>query len=473
MKSVLFEKLAALAAVVVALLFALNAVDGIVQERRARQQGAEQAVASSLAGDQTLLGPMLRRQCEETWTTPDGVGTGAGAGAGKTFQNRKFTQLLWPRRLSVRSHVAVEPRHRGLFKVNGYLSETTLEAEWRPFDPSSSAATRPDGRVSCQPPTVALVLGDVRGIRSASVTVDGIDREVRSGSAVGEATGLHAALPELPKDGAPVHAVVKLALVGTGSLAWTPVGDESTVDIDADWPHPSFAGQFLPVTREVTAQGFKAGWRVSSLASGAQQQYRAGGRVCGLQDGRADGETSASATPCADSFGVRFIDPVNPYVLSERALKYGILFIVLTFVGVALVELTRRLRVHPVQYLLVGCALTVFFLLLIGLSEHIGFGPAYACAAAACSGLLGFYGAHLLKGLRPGLMFGAAIGLLYGALFVLLRQEQTALLLGSMLLFLALAAVMIVTRRTDWYAFSRSQAGSSAPVATSQEQTTT
>ena len=304
------------------------------------------------------------------------------------------------------------------------------------------------------------MLGDVRGIRSASVTVDGIDREVRSGSAVGEATGLHAALPELPKDGAPVHAVVKLALVGTGSLAWTPVGDESTVDIDADWPHPSFAGQFLPVTREVTAQGFKAGWRVSSLASGAQQQYRAGGRICGLQDARdtqdGDGDATRSAR-CADSFGVRFIDPVNPYVLSERALKYGILFIVLTFVGVALVELTRRLRVHPVQYLLVGCALAVFFLLLIGLSEHIGFGPAYACAAAACSSLLGFYGAHLLKGARPGLVFGGAIGLLYGVLFVLLQKEQTALLLGSMLLFLALAAVMVVTRRMDWYAFSRSR----------------
>lgn len=461
MKSVLFEKLAALAAVVVALLFALNAVDGIVQERRARQQGAEQEIASSLAGDQTLLGPMLRRQCQETWTSPDGAA--AGAAANKTSQHREFTQLLWPHRLSVGSHVAVEPRHRGLFKVNGYLSDTKLEAEWRPFDPSSSAATQPNGRVSCQPPTVALVLGDVRGIRSASVTVDGIDREVRSGSAAGEATGLHAELPGLSTDGSPVHAVVTLALVGTGSLAWTPVGDESTVDIDADWPHPSFAGQFLPVTREVTAQGFKAGWRVSSLASGAQQQYRAGGRVCGLRDGGTDIVEAAGAAKCADSFGVRFIDPVNPYVLSDRALKYGILFIVLTFVGVGLVELTKRLRVHPVQYLMVGCALTVFFLLLIGLSEHIGFGPAYACAAAACSGLLGFYGAHLLKGVRPGLVFGAAIGLLYGALFVLLRQEQTALLLGSVLLFLALAAVMVVTRRTDWYAFSRSRPEPASP----------
>lgn len=460
MKSVLFEKLAALTAVVVALLFALNAIEGIVQERWSRQQGAEQAVASSLAGDQTLLGPMLRRQCEEHWTTVEGT----GAGAVRTPQRREFTQIVWPHRLAVDSRVAVEPRHRGLFKVNGYLSETRLVAEWRPAELAApSVPMQPNGLVSCELPTVSLVLGDVRGIRSASVSVDEVDREVQAGSAPGGGPGLHVTLPERTTDGSLVHAVIKLALVGTGSLAWTPVGDESTVDVEADWPHPSFAGQFLPVTREVTAQGFKAHWRVSSLASGAQHQYRAGGRVCGLQDGGTDIVEATGTAKCADSFGVRFIDPVNPYVLSDRALKYGILFVVLTFVGVGLVELTKRLRVHPVQYLMVGCALTVFFLLLIGLSEHTGFGPAYACAAAACSGLLGFYGAHLLKGVRPGLVFGAAIGLLYGALFVLLRQEQTALLLGSVLLFLALAAVMVVTRRTDWYAFSRSRPEPASP----------
>ena len=455
MKSLLIGKLAALAAVMLALLLALGAIDGIVQERQRYQQTAEQTIARSLAGDQTLMGPMLRRQCEETWARSEGSGTGAR----KIAERRSFVQTLWPNRLSVKTHAAIEPRYRGLFKANGYLADSTLTADWDSLDLSPPKGANPDAEVTCQQPALALVLGDVRGVRTASVTVNRVARSVKAGSAAAEASGLHADLPDLTPDGGPVQAVVQLALVGTGSLAWAPAGDETTVDIDSDWRHPSFAGQFLPVTRDVSPQGFQARWHVGSLASSAQQQHGAGGKFCGLQDTRPEDADPARTGTCVDSFGVRFIDPVNPYVLSERAGKYGILFIVLTFVGVALVELKKRLRVHPVQYLLVGCALTVFYLLLIGLSEHIGFGPAYACAATACSALLAFYAAHLLEGVRPALVFGAAIGLLYGALYILLQQEQTALLLGSLLLFVALAAVMVVTRRTDWYALARPAPG--------------
>src|SRR5262249_12658068 len=154
---------------------------------------------------------------------------------------------------------------------------------------------------------------------------------------------------------------------------------------------------------------------------------------------------------CIEAFGVSFIDPVSPYVLSDRATKYGLLFVALTFVAVALVEVMRRLRVHPVQYLLVGCALTLFFLLLVSLSEHVPFAWAYLAASGACTALLTFYGVYVLRGLRAGLGFGAGLALLYGALFILLRQEQTALVLGAILLFVVLAAVMFVTRKLDWY----------------------
>jgi inner membrane protein len=152
-----------------------------------------------------------------------------------------------------------------------------------------------------------------------------------------------------------------------------------------------------------------------------------------------------------ESFAVDFIDPVNAYSLADRATKYGVLFIGLTFLGVALTEVMRRARVHPVQYLLVGSALAIFFLLLVSLSEHMAFVWAYAGAAGACTALLAFYGAHVLGGWRMGLAFGAAIALLYAVLYQLLQQEQTALLLGSGLLFVVLAAVMVLTRRFDWY----------------------
>ena len=153
------------------------------------------------------------------------------------------------------------------------------------------------------------------------------------------------------------------------------------------------------------------------------------------------------------------MDPVSPYVLSDRATKYGLLFIALTFVGVGALEVLRRLRVHPIQYLLVGSALAIFFLLLVSLSEHVPFAVAYLAAAAACTALLTFYGAFVLRGSRAGAAFGAAIGGLFGALYALLQLEQTALLLGSILLFAVLAAVMVATRRIDWYGlFARMRA---------------
>ena len=166
---------------------------------------------------------------------------------------------------------------------------------------------------------------------------------------------------------------------------------------------------------------------------------------------------SASSTPqasvvaCAETLQVGFVDPVNPYSLSDRATKYGLLFIALTFLVVGLFELIHKLRVHPVQYFLVGCALSIFFLLLVSLSEHLNFALAYAVAAAGCVSLLAFYASHMLGGLKRGIPFGAGAALLYGLLYVLLQLEQTALVVGSIALFVILALVMALTRKFDWY----------------------
>lgn len=212
--------------------------------------------------------------------------------------------------------------------------------------------------------------------------------------------------------------------------------------------------------RRPPCAGFTARWAVSALATTARQSAPNESQLCVLPSSNGDdwaldqAARIGSRSVCTESFGVAFIDPVNGYVLNDRALKYGFLFVVLTFVGVALFELTRRLRVHPIQYLLVGFALTVFFLLLLSLSEHVRFGVAYLAASTACTALLTFYGTHVLRGIRPGLWLGVAIGLLYGALFALLQMEQAALVLGSVLLFGVLAAVMVATRRIDWYALA-------------------
>ena len=153
-----------------------------------------------------------------------------------------------------------------------------------------------------------------------------------------------------------------------------------------------------------------------------------------------------------ESVAVSLVDPVNPYTLADRATKYGILFVLLTFGGFFLFETVKRLPIHPIQYLLVGLALSIFFLLLLALSERIAFGWAYIAASVACVGLLGFYLAHVLRSRMRGLAAGGAFALLYAALYGLLVSEDNALVLGAGLLFVVLAGAMVATRKVDWYA---------------------
>jgi inner membrane protein len=262
---------------------------------------------------------------------------------------------------------------------------------------------------------------------------------------------------------------VQLELAGTGELALVPAADATRFNLQSDWPHPSFGGRFLPTAHDITEAGFSARWVVSSLASDAPAQLQRAGGLC---PGAAARPSVGAATPymepttqgCLDTLQVSFFEPVNPHVLSDRAIKYGLLFVVLTFVAVALVEVLSGRRVHPVQYLLVGLALSLFFLLLLSLSEHWPFAFAYLGAAAACALLLGYYAAHMLGRAVAGVAFGASIAGLYGLLYALLQMEQNALAIGSVGLFAAVAAVMVLTRRIDWYAlFDGLRRGSAAP----------
>jgi inner membrane protein len=228
-----------------------------------------------------------------------------------------------------------------------------------------------------------------------------------------------------------------LLLQGTQALEYVPVGKQTTIRMRSEWPHPSFQGQFLPETREVTAQGFDATWRTSHLASGIESPLR------GCLAGRGACRTS--------TLGVSFIEPVNVYLQTERAAKYGFLFVAVTFLVFLLFELLKDLAIHPVQYGLVGVSLAMFFLLLLALTEHVPFAVAYVVASGSCIGLLAFYVSFVLRSVRRAAGFTTLLSALYGALYVLLRSEDMALLLGALLLFGILAAVMVVTRKVDWY----------------------
>ena len=481
-KHPLFTKLAALTAITVLLLFGLGLIEDVVRDRLRYRSITAQSVAESLAGPQTLMGPMIHSACVESWDEE----VGKGDERRMVEKRREFILTAMPEQLKLTTGAAMEERARGLHKVNTYNLKANVTAQWGSLASLLPQSSMKNSRMHCGAPIVMMAVGDARGIRTAQVTMGSQALALKPGTFHPTySRGLHAVLPESVRGKADgLTATLDLELVGTERLAIVPLGGNTEVLMTSSWPHPSFAGRFLPSEREVKKTGFSAQWRLSSLATTAQADIANGKRIClGADEGGDYAHSGATPGDCADSFSVAFIDPVNPYSLSDRATKYGVLFIALTFVAVGLFELmandphapplrgslppegaafsswggpaTKKLRVHPVQYLLVGSALCSFFLLLVSLSEHLPFGISYAVAASACVLLLAYYASHMLGGLTRGIPLGAGIALLYGLLYVLLQLEQTALVVGAIALFLVLAAVMVLTRKVNWYGLSQ------------------
>ncbi len=474
MRFPLLAKLGALVLVGLMLLCALMRIEGLVSERKARGEEAVRGVEHSHAAAQGVVGPVLERACSESWE----VATGTGSSRAVHTETRAFTLQLVPTRLVVDGRTRADPLWRGLFKVNAYGAHFAVGADFASLAPLQPRPEHADGRLQCAPPVALLALSDVRGVRSAALSADGQALAVEPGTPnPAYPHGLHASLAPVRVDadmGArPLSLHLELDLVGTSQLAWVPAAGSTRWTLVSDWPHPSFGGQFSPTQREVRADGFSATWTLSSLATTAPSDLAAGQGLCLPANLIADAVDDGGAKPdkCLDLMAVAFVDPVNPYVLSDRATKYDLLFIALTFVAVGLVEVLSGRRVHPVQYLLVGLALSLFFLLLLSLSEHMAFARAYGVAAAACAGLLGVYASSMLGRARAGLLFGLGIALLYGLLYALLQLEQNALVIGSVMLFAALSAVMLLTRRIDWYAlFGRLRASAADATAMPEAQ---
>ena len=465
MRFPLLAKVGALALVGLMLLAALSRIEGLVWERKARGEEAVRGVEHSHAAAQSVLGPLLARRCTEEW---DEV-VDSDKGRGARTMRRDFELRQAPGRLAVDATTKADPLWRGLFKINAWVGHFTVAADFATMAALKPGAEHPGGRLRCGAPVLLVALSDVRGVRAAAVSLDGqaaVGAEPgTSGSAY--ASGLHMTLPAERIEGdasaRPLSVRMDLDLVGTSQLAWVPAADSLRWTLHSDWPHPSFGGQFAPEQREVRPDGFSATWNLSALATTAPADVAHALALCApgpvVTAGDAADDPSAKSDKCLDLMSVAFIDPVNPYVLSDRAVKYDLLFIVLTFIAVGLVEVLSGRRVHPVQYLLVGLALSLFFLLLLSLSEHLPFVQAYAGAASACALLLGVYAASMLGRRLAGLLFGLGIALLYGLLYALLQMEQNALVIGSVMLFAALATVMMLTRGIDWYAlFARLRA---------------
>lgn len=413
--------------IVLLLLVPLTLLKDVVSERATSRNQAYDRVAEGWGGDLTFGGPMLIVPTERSVIIDD-----------KTRIMRSDIYLL-PARLDAGVEVKLDPQPRyvGIYAVPVYLSTLRLQGEFdlTAFQPLSS---RPDVTYLWSESRLRLPISSVRSLREIQ-RADFAGRNVKLGPA---GTGLyrgveaHVDLTELHK--LPTAAFDFGAIVaGSRSVSMLPMGSATTVNLRSDWPHPSFQGAFLPVERKIGDQGFEARWQVLELNRPYGQTW---------QEGEVD-----EAMLTQSAFGVGLYQSVDIYQRAERAVKYALLFIALTFLTFFAWEQVTRNRLHPLQYLLVGLALSMFYLLLIALSEHIAFVVAYVVAATALVLLIGLYIAGALRSSRRGLVAGGAMALVYGLLYMLVLSEDYSLLLGAIILFVALAAVMLATRRIDWY----------------------
>jgi inner membrane protein len=253
--------------------------------------------------------------------------------------------------------------------------------------------------------------------------------------------GLHVLLPLEEARDMEVSTLVMLR--GSRELNFVPLGRRTEVSLESPWHSPSFAGAFLPAQRTIDERGFRANWVVPYLARGFEQVF----------------ETPAAAMAAfpKSAFGVRFYQPVDFYQLVTRALKYAILFVAMAFLSFFVVEIVTQRRLHAVQYALVGAAQVLFYLLLLSLSEHVGFALAYLVAAGGTVVLTGLYAAAAFRSRARAGMLTGILAALYSLLYVILKAEDASLLIGSGMLFAALAGTMYVTRRIDWYRVAESQ----------------
>jgi inner membrane protein len=423
MRHPLATKAALIAALVLLLMIPVGMIRGLVAERQARSQEAIAGIAEGWGKRQTVASPYLVIPYERQWTvvkreTIDGK-------LRETRTEHRELQVLRLPASNVQWTVdtTLAEKARGIYKARLYSAHITASGTIEV--PARASAEDGTSRYRWYNPKLVVGISDPLGIRAApAVTLGSRNYPFRAGpDDANTNAGLHAVMEGaafMSRETLPFSFTLELA--GSEALALAPQGADTAVTMRADWPHPSFQGRFLPAEHDIGASGFTASWRVSRFAAqGAKNE----------------------------AIAVSFIEPVGLYQMLERASKYGFLFIGLTAAAFLLLELLRRLAIHPIQYALVGLALAMFFLLLTALSEHLGFGAAYAIATAACVALVTAYLLRISKAVA--LVFGSGLTALYAVLYALLQSEDYALLGGSLLLFALLAAVMLGTRRVDWY----------------------
>src|SRR5580692_1862139 len=434
-------KAVVIAALTLLMLWPLSRVESLVSERQTLQAQAYDVIAAGFGGSQILGAPILTVDAQDR-TVEVNPST-----KNKTETWTKGAPLhLLPDDVQITNEVSVEVRSKGIYSVPVYISKVVMTGVFKPEAIASLLRSNADVQVLPTRAVFQLPLSGVKYLRALTrFDVDGQPLRASSGEVAGF-TALSTPIDLKPRgESKPLAFRLEFEIAGSESLHFLPLGSHTVVTARVAWPHPDFDGAFLPISRDLKPEGYSAKWEVLELNRAYPQTWR--------------GASVTEAALLATAFGVQLFQPSNIYTQNYRAVRYGILFVAITFACFfAWEHLVRGLRLHPMQYLLVGLALATFYLLLLALSEHVGFAVSYAIAAAALVTLITAYIAGVAPSRKSAAGIGAALAASYGALYVILLSEDYALVYGSLLLFVILAALMIATRRLDWSKIGREDA---------------
>ncbi|MDS4042530.1 MAG: cell envelope integrity protein CreD [Candidatus Competibacter sp.] len=451
MRYSLFAKISLIFLITVFLAIGLTRIGFLIDERAARRDGVVAGIAAATARDQTVIGPVL----VVPYTRVARTQKPSEKDETKMIEvEKRYADCLYllPAELDIQANLNTEQIRRSLYHAVVFGASIAIKGRFA----SEGALLKPEPneQIIFGDPRLIVGISDPRGILRAPVLAWTDQRlDFLPGTAEQKMpNGIQAHIRGLNLQ-APWSAefAFSLDLRGTQTFDLAPVGDTTRIGIRGNWPHPSFQGQFLPETREVTATGFSAAWSTTRLATHMIHQLF---------------EHLRNNRSLDTLIGVRFMDPTDSYVQTDRAIKYGLLFVGLTFVAFFLFEILKRLAIHPFQYGLTGAALVLFYLLLLALSEHLDFALSYAIATLGCVALLTYYLVHVLGSRWWGVGFGGLLTAVFGMLYVLISLEDHALLAGSVALFGCLALAMVLTRKVDWYQLSDALGGRRGKVST-------
>lgn len=417
-------KLIIIIGLIVLLLIPIFMIQNLIDERSELQQQVQADIAKSSSDEQQVIGPFIHAQYLETVTVD-----------GKTSEQLMNMTLL-PESLNVSSNLATFEKYRGIYKALLYRSQNQFEGRFK----TSALAVLADKKIKRL--NLILAISDIRGIGQGShINVNERSYELLPGTQLDQLPqGIRVELDyETIRKSEVLPYQIGLNLQGMRQLSFAPVGKNSSLTMQADWPHPSFVGDYLPIESSISAQDFSASWQTNYFATNLKELFNR----CLFRN------------ECTffkqRNMGVNLVDSVNHYLKNYRASNYAILVIVLIFASFFLLEVLRDEPIHPVQYGFVGLALAVFYLLLISLSEHLGFNIAYLLSALASAILLSVYVAGMLKNSKHGGLFLCGVLFIYSLLYGLLSAEDYALLMGSVLVFVVLSLIMMLMRRVNWY----------------------